>query len=153
ALLGAAISATSAVACLLLLLRGLEANVQMDQLRPFVGAGLFAAVAGLFGYWTFGCLTLSYAVDRNALSIRWGNLRQVIPLDRIQRLIPGQDSDEVIVEGVSWLGHHVGRAYVPPMGDVLFYSAHRAPRDLLYVETAEQTYGISVPDQQVFVER
>jgi hypothetical protein len=152
ALFGAAISGISAAAAVFLLLRGLDANVQLDQLRPFLGATLFAGVAALFGYWTFGCLTLSYAVDRNALSIRWGNLRQVIPLDQIERLIPGQDSDLVNVEGVSWLGHHVGRGYVPPMGDVIFYSAHRAPGDLLYVETPEQTYGISVPDQDMFVQ-
>src|SRR5437764_700848 len=31
-----------------------------------MGAGLFATLFCLYAYWTFGCLTLRYVIDRNA---------------------------------------------------------------------------------------
>jgi hypothetical protein len=104
-------------------------------------------------YWTWGCRSLRYVVDRNALSIRWGGLQQVIPLDKIERLVPADDGENPHIEGVSWPGHHIGRSFVPIMGgDVLFYSAHRAIGEVLYVQTPEETYAISVPDHMIFAQ-
>src|SRR5204862_5654228 len=75
----------------------------------------------------------------------------VIPLDKIERLVPGEEFGQPSIEGLNWPGHHVGRASVPSMGEVLFYSAHRTAREILYIETPDQAYGISVPDQQIFL--
>ena len=94
---------------------------------------------------------MRYVVDRNALSIRWGNVEQVIPIGNIERLIPG-DADDPQIEGVNWMGHHVGRADVPALGEVLFYSAHRTSGEVLYVLTPTQVYAISVPDPVFFAQ-
>ena len=134
------------------LYRGLTMDVQLLQLALLLVGG-FLIVLGLLGaYWTWSCRSLRYVVDRNALSIRWGGIQQVVPLSRIERLIPAGSGENPNIDGVNWPGHHIGRAYVPAVGEVLFYSAHRNLSEVLYVQTATETYGISVPDQVFFAQ-
>ena len=136
----------------LLLYRGLTLDTSIDQLGPFLGSGFFFVLGSLYGYWTWGCQTLTYIVDRNALTIRWGAVRQVIPLDKIERLVPGNEVEHPHIEGVSWPGHHIGRANVETIGEALFYSTHRTMGEVLYVQTPGETYAISVADPVVFAE-
>jgi hypothetical protein len=136
-----------------LILRGLSLDVGLGQMLPFVVGVAFLGLAGLGAFWTWSCGSLAYTVDRNALSIRWGALRQVVPINAIERLIPGTDEDESPqVEGVNWIGHHVGRADLPDFGQVLFYSTHRTPSELLYVVTPVEIYALSVGDPVVFAQ-
>ncbi len=138
---------------LVLIFRGLTLEVGLSQMWPFLGGSLFLALGVLYTYWTWGSRSLTYIVDRNALSIRWGNVRQVVPLANIHRLIPGSDElDPPGIEGVNWPGHHIGTATVEPLGPVLFYSGHRTMSDVLFVKTSTDTYGISVPDPAEFAQ-
>jgi hypothetical protein len=136
-----------------LIFKGLSMEPALSQLWPLlVGSGLLA-LGALAAYWTWCCRTLSYVVDRNALSIRWGNIRQVIPINSIERLIPADEGEEPQIEGISlWPGHRVGRALVPDLGDVLFYSTHRSWREILYIQTPRETYAVSVLDPVFFAE-
>jgi len=109
-----------------------------------------AALASLFGYWTYALATMSYAMDRNGLVIHWGVTRQVIPLGSIERLVPGTSVGVPSVRGVSWLGYHVGRATIERIGDVLFYTTHQNAEQVLYVMTNERNYAISVDDAAGF---
>jgi hypothetical protein len=137
---------------LALIYRGLTLDVGMQQFAPFIVGGFFLCLAALFAYWTWGCASLRYLVDRNALDIRWGGVHQIIPLANIERLVPGEETDSPQIEGVNWSGHHVGRAEVDQIGDVIFYSAHRTPGEVLYVQTPTEIYGISVPDPVFFAQ-
>ncbi|MFA7249315.1 MAG: PH domain-containing protein [Dehalococcoidia bacterium] len=107
-------------------------------------------IACAFAYWTYSLATLSYALDRNGLVIRWGITRQVIPLKAIERLVPGTAVGVPQVRGVSWMGYHIGRAEIQRIGEVLFYSTHQTPEQVLYVMTTERNYAISVPDPSAF---
>ncbi|HLF78338.1 MAG TPA: PH domain-containing protein [Dehalococcoidia bacterium] len=133
-----------------LIYKALQMDVRFEQLFPFVGGAFFLGLAAIYGYWTWGCNSLSYIVDRNALSIRWGGVRQIVPLSNIERLIPGSDGESPHIAGVNWPGHHVGLASAEELGEVLFYSGHRSPEEVLYVLTPDGTYGISVPDPVAF---
>ncbi|MPZ50439.1 MAG: hypothetical protein GEU75_14255 [Dehalococcoidia bacterium] len=136
-----------------LILKGLAMDVGPGQMAPFIVGTLFLVLACLGGYWTWSCRTLAYVVDRNALAIQWGSLRQVVPIDAIERLIPGADEDESPqIEGVNWPGHHVGRSEIADFGNVLFYSTHRTPGEVLYVMTPAEVYAISVEDPVVFAQ-
>ena len=135
----------------LLLYQGLRMETQLVQMLPLVTGALLLLLGALFVYWTWGCSSLRYVVDRNALSIRWGNVQQIVPLANIEKLIPAGPA-AVQIEGVNWKGHHVGRGEVPDLGDVLFYSAHRTPSEVLYIVTPSETYGISVPDHVFFAQ-
>ena len=148
---GAAISAVALLLGLGLLYSALTRDPALVQVVPMVVGAFFLALAVMFAYWTWGCTSLRYVVDRNALQIRWGNVQQVVPIGNIEKLIPG-DADVPQIEGVNWKGHHVGRAEVASLGEVLFYSAHRTPNEVLYVLTPTQVYGISVPDPVFFAQ-
>jgi hypothetical protein len=113
--------------------------------------GLFAlGLSAVFAYWTYALATLSYAMDRNGLVISWGPVRQIVPLQAIERLVPGTSAGVPRVHGISWWGHHVGNAQVNRLGPVLFYSAHQTPEQVLYVCTNERNYAISVEDAEEF---
>jgi len=116
----------------------------------YFGTALSVAVALLFAYWCYALATMWYALDRNGLVIHWGVLSQVVPLEAIERLVPGTSAGTPNVGGVSWMGYHVGRAQIERIGDVLFYSTHQSPDQVLYVMTSQQNYAISVPDPAAF---
>lgn len=150
ALTGAAIAALCVLMGAVLLYKGYLTDTGFSQLWPFVAGVCFLILGAVFAYWAWGCSSIRYVVDRNAMTIRWGGVQQVIPIAAIDRLIPAGEDEEVKLAGVDWPGHHVGKADVVDFGEVLFYSTHRAMSDVLYVCTAVQTYAISVPDKESF---
>ena len=135
-----------------LLWRGLTQPIDLPAVGAYVAAALFLSLGCLFAYWTYGCLSMRYYLDRNGLTIHWGDIRQLIPMDRIERLVPGRELPPPKVSGVSWLGHHIGRAAVAGLGETIFYSTHRSHEELLYLVTASQNYAISVEDEVRFAE-
>ena len=150
-LYGLAFAAVALVVGGILLYQALEMEPQLAQMLPLLTGTVLLCLGLLFAYWTWGCSSMRYIVDRNALSIRWGNVQQVVPLSNIEKLIPaGQEPLEIA--GVNWTGHHVGRAEVSDLGEVLFYSTHRDPTEVLFVVTPTETYGISVPDHVFFAQ-
>jgi hypothetical protein len=153
ALLGGCIAAWCFVIAIALVVRGVTQDVTLGIISLFVVASVFFFIGLLFAYWTYSLGTLRYALDRNALTITWGDIRQMVPVAQIERLVPGRELPNPNVEGVSWLGHHVGRAHIEGgVGDTLFYSTHRSPADLLYIVTPKQSYAVSVQDEVAFAE-
>jgi hypothetical protein len=135
----------------LLTLRGVNHTASLFSLVCYLAATLFFALAVLFAYWTYCCLTLRYALDRNGLSIHWGFVRQVIPLDKIDKMVRGKPGATPQVKGVNWFGHHIGRGQVEEIGETLFYATGHNPLDLVYVVTASQAYAVSPPDADRFL--
>jgi hypothetical protein len=135
---------------ILLLTVSLDRDFGPLTLAATLGAVAALLVGALIGYWTYALLTLSYGLDRNGLVIRWGVTRQVIPLGAIERLVPGTSVGVPSVRGVTWLGYHIGKARIARIGEVLFYSTHQTPEQVLYVMTTERNYAISVPDPAGF---
>lgn len=133
-----------------LLWRGLTADIELALAGLYLASGLFFALGTLFAYWTYCCWTLEYDLDRNGLTIRWGDIRQHIPMDRIERLVTGREYPAPKISGVNWMGHHIGKADVEGLGEVLVYATNISIEDLLYVVTPTQTYGISVSDEARF---
>jgi hypothetical protein len=152
-LVGAALSLWCIVLAVALVARGLNADVTLGTVALYALAMLFFAIGVLFAYWTYSLGTLRYTLDRNTLTITWGDIRQVVPISQIERLVPGRELPNPHIAGVSWMGHHVGEASVEGgIGDTLFYSTHRSPDDLLYIVTPAQSYAVSVEDEVAFAE-
>jgi len=107
----------------------------------------------LIGYWLYGLARSEYALDRNALVIRWGPVERVIPCEQIERVLTGDEVEGRIrlYSGGMWPGHCVGSGELPGEGPVLFYSTV-PPHDQIYVVTSDLGYGISPADREVFVE-
>ena len=149
-MVGAALIAWSVGVAALLLLGTLEQPFGLLTLGTSIVIAICLGIAGVFAYWTYSLATLSYSLDRNGLVIRWGITRQIIPLNAIERLVPGTAVGVPPVQGVSWMGYHIGRAEIQRIGDVLFYSTHQTPEQVLYVMTTERNFAISVPDPAAF---
>lgn len=149
-LVGAVLTLWAAGIAILLFNYGLTSDIRLAAIGAYVGAVIVTALAMLFAYWWYSLATLSYALDRNGLVIAWGTTRQVIPLQAIERLVPGTSVGVPRVRGVTWLGYHVGRAQIERIGEVLFYSTHQTPEQVLYVMTTERNYAISVDDPAEF---
>lgn len=152
-LVGGGIAAWCFALAIALVGRGISQDVALGVISLYIVASIFFLLGLLFAYWTYSLGTLRYVLDRNALTIVWGDIRQLVPMSQIERLVPGRELPNPQVSGVSWMGHHVGRAQVEGgIGDTLFYSTHRSPADLLYVVTAGQSYAVSVEDEVAFAE-
>jgi hypothetical protein len=152
-LVGSGLAAWSFAATLALVARGFTYDVTWGVIALYAVATVFFFIGVLFVYWTYSLGTLRYTLDRNALTITWGDIRQLVPVSQIERLVPGRELPNPHIAGVSWLGHHVGRSEIGGgIGDTLFYSTHRSPEDLLYVVTPAQSYAISVQDEVAFAE-
>ncbi len=130
----------------------LDSGVETKTFLAWVAAGGLGLVALLFANWTYALVSLDYIIDANTLTIRWGFRRVTVPIDTIQRMVPGRTLDEPRVRGLNWWGCHVGHADVKRIGYTLFYSTHRAPEELLYVVTTEESYALTVLDQAAFAE-
>lgn len=151
-LVGTVLALWAAAVGLVLFDNGINSEIGVAGFISYAIAAAAAALALLFAYWTYGLATLSYALDRNGLVIAWGPTRQVIPLGAIERLVPATSIGVPRVAGVTWWGHHVGRAHIDRIGDVLFYSTHQSPGQVLYVMTSERNYAISVEDPATFAQ-
>jgi len=149
--LGAFASAWAFVFAALLLLRGATQPVSLSTVFCYVFAAVFLSIGALAAYWTWACATLRYTLDRNGLSIHWGLVRQVIPLDSVKRLARGEVIALPGISGVNWPGYHVGRAEIKEVGETLFYSTHRRLAEIVYVVTPSLTYAVSPPDVQQFI--
>ncbi len=152
-LFGGAVALWCFIVALALIIRGVTQDVALGVISLYVVASIFFFMGLLFAYWTYSLGTMRYALDRNVLTITWGDIRQMVPMAQIERLVPGRELPNPRIAGVSWMGHHVGRSSVEGgIGDTLFYSTHRSPEDLLYIVTPQQSYAISVEDEVAFAE-
>lgn len=115
-------------------------------------AVLFLAAAGFF-YWTINLVSLRYLIGDGALTIVWGARRVIIPVNSIQRIVPGRTLEEPHVSGLNWWGCHIGSAEVKRVGFTLFYSTHGTSDELLYLVTTDESYALTVHDQAAFAEQ
>jgi hypothetical protein len=140
---GAAVVAIAGILATLLVAFAVPWDISTAKFLAFVGATALVALALLFAYWTYACFTMSYALDEKGLSIRWGLLRQFVPLSHIERFVPGREARLSQIRGVNWWGYHVGRGNVAGLGEVLFYSTHRSAWEPTYIVTPTRTYAVS----------
>ena len=142
-------------AAFIALVAGMLAGGGVVEFTTFVAwfvVALFSGLALLFGWWTLGIARLAYAIDDDALRIRWCGGEVVIPVVDIQRVVPGRTVGEEAVTGLNWWGCHIGRGMASTLGPTLFFATHNRPEDNVFVVTPGRTYGLTVPDQVAFAE-
>lgn len=130
----------------------LGGDPNLKTLLAWVVCAALALLAATFVNWAYGVFSLAYVVERDSLVIRWGFRRVVIPLDSVLRMVPGRTMDQSRIHGLNWWGCHIGHADVQRIGYTLFYSTHRAPEQLLYIHTTQESYALTILDQARFAE-
>ena len=146
----ALLSAVAAVLAAALIVKAASWPVSFTQFVAIVSATVLIALAVVFAFWAYACYTLHYTVDRKGLTIAWGTIRHYIPMERIEGLSAGRGEDRPELRGLSWPGLRVGRALVDGK-EVLFYSTHRSPEEIVYVRASSATYAVSPQDPARFM--
>lgn len=137
----AALGALALAASLLLKASGWP--ISFPQFLAYVSAGLLVLLALTFGVWTYGCLSLRYVLSRRGLVIACGPIKHFIPMKCVEGLVHGRGEDNPRMRGLAWWGLRIGRGEVAGLGEVLFYSTHRSPEELVYIRTPAAVYAIS----------
>lgn len=101
-------------------------------------------------YRTWGIFTLEYWLDRNAVTIHWANVRQIIPLSTIQQIIQGgvQDTDQL--RWMHWPAPYVRPAYAPELTEVTLFATQPLTNCLL-LDTGSAVFAISPTHQAEFI--
>jgi hypothetical protein len=124
----------------------------VDWLKFALMIGILASLPllGYVAYRTWSAFSLEYWVDRNAVTISWANVRQTIPMDRIQRVIRGGLADLGAPAWYHWPGPHIRPAR--GLGVLnLSLMATRPLADCLVLDTGDALYAISPARQEEFL--
>lgn len=99
-----------------------------------------------------GYLHSSYALDRNALVIRWGGLREIVPMAEIQRVIAATDlTDGLRLRRFPLPGWWRGQGRHPALGKLFFYATDGLQSQLVII-TPDRNYVISPYDAEGFLD-
>ncbi len=151
--------AAGLIACGLLLFLGISLFVaaltatDFALTVPLMLLALLSLGAGIWlGFRTYQLGNLSYAVDRNALVIRAGPIRQIVPLREVTQLLFGHD----VAAGLQfrrfpladwWLGRGNHTQY----GQVDFYATQPIENQIILV-TRSGCYALSPFDEDAFID-
>lgn len=107
----------------------------------------------LIGYQLYGLARSGYDVDRNAVTIQWGPVKQIIPVESIQRIMLGTEVEGNVrgFRGWRWPGLMQGQGEVPEADLTVFYASASLPQQLILV-TPSISYAISPIDRAGFIE-
>lgn len=108
-------------------------------------------VALHLAYRTWGAFNLEYWVNRDAVTVRWAGIRQVIPLARIKRIIKGGGSELSKPGMANWPAPYVRQSTALGMLDVRRY-ATRPLAECLLLETDQGVFALSPANPAAFLE-
>ena len=110
-----------------------------------------AVLIVLILYCLYGLLSLSYTLDRNGLTIRWGALLHSIPMDSIERVAPASElGASTRFWGIAWPGYRIGPGQLKGVAPLRAYATRPLAKQLLVV-TPSAVYGISPADPHAFL--
>jgi hypothetical protein len=110
-------------------------------------------VLALIGYQLYGLARSGYDVDRNAVTIQWGPVKQIVPVESIQRIMLGTEIEGGVkgFRGWRWPGLMQGQGELPEADLTVFYASTALPQQLILV-TPSISYAISPADAAGFIE-
>jgi len=101
-------------------------------------------------YRTWGIFTLEYWIDRNAVTIRWANVRQIIPLSTVQQIVQGGVQDVDKLRWMHWPAPYVRPAYAADLKAVTLF-ATQPLSDCLMLDTGDAVFAVSPTVQTEFM--
>lgn len=140
-------------------------EVSLHRPLPFSALGLGVAllltlvVLGLVLYWSIAALRLRYRLDRNGLVICWGASRLLVPMERIQSVVPGHElafsgkegSAWHAFRGIAWAGLRAGRARFSDDMPARVLTTSSLAQSIV-VLTPERAYVVSPRDSNALIE-
>ncbi|MEZ4673762.1 MAG: PH domain-containing protein [Caldilineaceae bacterium] len=100
-------------------------------------------------YRPWGAFTLEYWVDRNAITVRWANVRQVIPLHAIHQMVAGDETTAAPQRWRYWPAPYVHKLW--QTGSPLTLFATRPLAECLVLDVGDAHFAISPAAAEEFV--
>ena len=92
-----------------------------------MGVLILASLPGIaiLAYQLYGLSRSGYDIDRNAVTIQWGAIRQIVPVEAIQRIMLATELEYGVsgFRGWRWPGLMQGHGELPEAGLTLFYAS------------------------------
>jgi hypothetical protein len=140
-------------------------NISLHRPLPLLVLGLGAVllftlvVLALVLHWSVAALRLRYRLDRNGLVIQWGASRLLVPMERIQSVVPGHElafsgsegSEWPTFRGIAWAGLRAGRARFSDDTPTRVLTTSPLAQSTV-VFTPERAYVVSPRDPDAFIE-
>jgi hypothetical protein len=101
-------------------------------------------------YRTWAAFTLEYWIDRDAVTLRWANTRQVIPMGRVQRVIAGGVESLTKPHWLVWPAPYIGQTRALGLLNVMM-AATRPLQDCVLLDTGTGFFAVSPMDAEGFV--
>lgn len=118
--------------------------IAIDSFAAVVAGAAGTLLALACGILTYGYYSMRYRLGERDLTISWLWTREIIPLGRVDGVYGGHRfGKRVEVEGLNWLGHHVGTAAAESVGRTRFYGTTTEPSAAIIVGTPDRAYGIT----------
>lgn len=109
-------------------------------------------IVGYVLYRTWAAFSLEYWVDRNALTIRWANVRHTVPISAIQRIIDGGVTEVSRARWYHWPAPGLRRGRAAELPKVIL-CASRPLATCLLLDTGDAVFAISPQWRARFVEQ
>lgn len=145
----------------ILALLSVDAALALGAARLGVSPAAFLAGAllllslpalAVLAYWLWGALSLRYAMDRNAVTIRWAATTHVIPMPNILAVEDGADFYVERIHGLHWPGLRVGLGHLDGLGSAVICATRPLPEQLILVTRRGGHYAVSPADRVAFIE-
>jgi len=123
----------------------------IGPLTFFMGVVILASLPliAALAYQLYGLSRSGYDADRNAVTIQWGAIRQIIPVESIQRIMLATELEYGVsgFRGWRWPGLMQGHGELPEAGLTLSYAI--SPDDLTgFIESIKARYELG-PTQAI----
>jgi hypothetical protein len=115
-----------------------------------VMVGSIPVLVHLF-YRTWAAFTLEYWVDRNAITLRWAHLHQVIPMQSVREISRGADLPVDAAQLRRWPMPFLDIAATPAAQSINL-CATRPPAECVVLKTDTGIYALSPTDAEGFIE-
>jgi len=102
-------------------------------------------------YRTWSLFTLEYWVDRNAVTVAWAGMRQVIPLHQIRQIVENGAQDLSRPGWRHWPAHHMRVGRTLGMLNLTLLATRPLP-DCLLLDSGDAVYAISPADPDQFLD-
>jgi hypothetical protein len=100
---------------------------------------------------TWAAFSMQYWVDRNAVTVEWGGLRQVIPLQSIQRIIRGGLPSVTTIPWYRWPAPYLGHARALGLTNIQML-ATQPLEECLLLDTGETVFALSPRHEAEFLD-
>ncbi len=99
-------------------------------------------ILGYILFRTWAAFSMAYWIDRNAVTVEWAGLRQVIPLQSIQRIIRGGLPSVTTAPWYQWPAPFMGQARALGLTHIQML-ATQPLQDCLLLDTGETVFALS----------